>query len=195
MEDPAKISSSLAPTQPTSIPEPPLPPPPPPPPTEQPNEPLLVFKKSEGGQGSKPKKPFLIGGAILVFLLFSVALATYLGQKGRFGATPTPSRSVAPGPTATSTPGSLSACFNVQVAVAGGGSLDSLKIGDSLTFVVSFGGTAENAGLVIKKEGIKVKTLTAGSTQTNSWTSPAYIIESLGSYEVSAYVKVNGVWK
>jgi len=104
-----------------------------------------------------------------------------------------PSPTATPTPTPTSPP--LPSCLNVQVEVAGGGSLSSLKVGDSLNFVVSFDGTVEDVGVVIKKEGIRVKTLAAGSPQTNSWTSSAYTIESLGSYEVSAYVKVNGVWQ
>ena len=99
-------------------------------------------------------------------------------------------------PPATPTPTTpLLACVDVQVAVAGGGSLSSLKIGDSLSFTVSFGGTVQDVGIVIKKEGIRVKTFTAVGSQTNSWTSPSYTIDSLGSYEILGYIKTNGVWK
>ena len=79
--------------------------------------------------------------------------------------------------------------------MAGGGSLSSLKIGDSLSFTVSFGGTVQDVGIVIKKEGIRVKTFTAVGSQTNSWTSPSYTIDSLGSYEILGYIKTNGVWR
>jgi len=99
-------------------------------------------------------------------------------------------------PPATPTPTTpLLACVDVQVAVAGGGSLSSLKIGDSLSFTVSFGGTVQDVGIVIKKEGIRVKTFTAVGSQTNSWTSPSYTIDSLGSYEILGYIKTNGVWR
>ena len=113
-------------------------------------------------------------------------------------ATPTPTSTPIPTPTPTSkptsTPTPLPACVNVQVS-ATGGDLNNLKIGDSLTFNVTFSGTVEDVGVVIKKDGVRVQTLTAGGAKTNSWTSPAYTIESIGSYEVSAYVKVNGVWQ
>jgi len=110
--------------------------------------------------------------------------------------TPTPTKQPTPTPTSepTSTPTPLPACVNVQISV-NGGDLNDLKIGDSLTFNVTFSGTVEDVGVVIKKDGVRVQTLTAGGAKTNSWTSPAYTIESIGSYEVSAYVKVNGVWQ
>lgn len=89
----------------------------------------------------------------------------------------------------------LLACVDVQVSVTGGGDLSNLKIGDSLSFSVTFSGTVDNVGIVIKKGGIRVKTLTAGGQRANSWTSPAYTIDSLGSYEILGYIKTNGVWK
>jgi len=86
-------------------------------------------------------------------------------------------------------------CSDVQVSVTGTGDLNNLKIGDSLSFLVTFNGTVQDVGIVIKKGGVRVKTLTAGSQRANSWTSPVYTIDSLGSYEVLGYIKTNGVWK
>jgi len=87
------VPSSPPPTSnlPPITPEPPVPPvtPPPdpvtpPPPSPSPEEPK-VLDKPEVLPGSKSKKPFLIGGAIFVFLIVASAFAYLLFQKGNLG--------------------------------------------------------------------------------------------------------------
>lgn len=115
--------------------------------------------------------------------VYRYSVRAYTERCGCAQATPTP------------TAGVLPVCTNVQVTVAGAGNLSNLKIGDILTFTVNFSGTVEDVGVVIKKDGVRVATYTAGGSRTNTWTSPPYTITSLGSYEVMGFIKVNGNWQ
>ena len=107
--------------------------------------------------------------------------------------TPTPTKT--PTPTMTLTPTLEPVCLELEAEPEAGKTLQTLKVGDKLRFIVRFRGIVQDVGVVVSLRGRRVGVLTAGESRIGSWISPYYTLQESGSYEVAAFIKVNGQWR
>lgn len=155
-----------------------------------------------GDSGSNKTATVPAGGCVTVSLSCSspkcgscqVDIDDYGERKWQHsGCGGTPSASATPTPTpAVSPPAS---CSGLTVVVDGDKDLTKLVPGDQISFTVSFSGLVEDVVVDLRKDGQSVRQFQANGSKNNSWQTATYTINSTGSYQVMAFVKVNGVWK
>jgi hypothetical protein len=99
-------------------------------------------------------------------------------------------------PTATRIPTATPTLYSNCVGLTANKALNTLKVGDAVTFTVTFNGTPQDVGIIIKKDGeiVLAKTANGSYTSLTTW-NYTYIIASDGNYEVNSFVKFGGVWK
>lgn len=113
--------------------------------------------------------------------------------------TPTATRTPSPSPTPTGT------IAPVCSAITANKVLSALKVGDSVTFTVTFTNPAEvnNVAIRIKRDGVTVTLVYAAGSFDGIWTHSAtvtswsydYTIPADGQYEVSAFIRTGSTWK
>lgn len=113
--------------------------------------------------------------------------------------TPTATRTPSPSPTPTGT------IAPVCSAITANKVLSALKVGDSVTFTVTFTNPAEvnNVAIRIKRDGVTVTLVYAAGSFDGIWTHSAtvtswsydYTIPADGQYEISAFIRTGSTWK